>query len=145
MGYSYGIFIWDRKCVWIVFCGRSVNTCQKITHTATHCNTLQHTATHCNTLQHTTPATTTQHPCHSWAAPQVVYKAALLARTRHVGLPVPPPFLLLTPIHPPIPPEGRAVALPVCVCVRGLCFAVCCSVLQCVAVCWQLRRLRVCA
>jgi len=34
---------------------------ERVQHTATHCNTLQHTATHCNTLQHTATHHNTLH------------------------------------------------------------------------------------
>jgi len=83
-------------------------------HTATHCNTLQHTATHCNTLQHTaTHCNTLQHTAthlHEWEADEekkIETREVADERSQHH-----PPWRVLRQIDP-----------------------VCCSVLQCVAVC----------
>jgi len=86
-------------------------------HTATHCNTLQHTATHCNTLQHMCTL--------SWTVVCIPGACVVQAPSvrGHAIKNASPTFLFGKP------PLSLTALWCVAVC------SVCCSVLQCVAVC----------
>ena len=85
---------------------KSCTHCNTLQHTATHCNTLQRTATHCNTLQHTS--------CTRCCGPS---PEASLVRCVCVCV------------------SEREVVWRSGACSHSFSCCCCCSVLQCVAVC----------
>jgi len=106
---------------------QSATHCSTLQHTATHCNTLQHTATHYNTLQHTaTHCNTLQHTAtHRNTLQHIATHCNILSGSLHfVGT---------------LYKKRRRVRHSLG---RGhhrktnvlQCVAMCCSVLQCVAV-----------
>jgi len=91
-------------------------------HTATHCNTMQHTATHCTTLHHTaTHCNTLQHTTFS------LYHACTMMTVTPNTSPGKEWILKGKENH------DRKQSSTGLKCT--LCVAVCCGVLQCVAVC----------
>ena len=101
----------DAECCGVGYCSTGSREELFLQHTAIHCNTLQHTATHCNTLQHTA----TQ---------------SLPPRTRNSAAKLPTPPSPTTSTCDAL--SSRMPSLPISSSV--LC-NMCCSVLQCVAVC----------
>ena len=93
--------------------------CNRLSHTATHCNTLQRTATHCNTLQQT--ATGVNIPW--WYAYVLVHAL----EKGELDICVPQHWRRVR-IRPPSNPVTHTSGT------YSKCVAVCCSVLQCVAV-----------
>ena len=129
-------------------------------HTATHCNTLQHTATHCNTLQHTA-ANILQHTATEWVfrfhqrwqgqrkhlSRRNAHCNALQHTATHRNAPQRTATHRNTPQHTTTQhttphtstPTNSAIPAPLAPpheLARSVlqCAAVCCSVLQCVAV-----------
>jgi len=124
--------------------------------TATHCITLQHTATHCNTLQHTA---TYSHKSlrfafayHGWHCNTHTHTntATCTPSMQHIAATCPhlqPTESAQTMTHDDSMSQCVAVCCSVLQCVAvcehtmthddsmSQCVAVCCSVLQCVAVC----------
>jgi len=97
-------------------------TLQQLPYSATHYNTLQLTATHCNTLQHTTTHCTTLHH----TATQCT-SLQLTAAENSGSVPQQPAQRVMAAAQ-----DEREGASPMSVHIE---VEVCCSVLQCVAVC----------
>ena len=114
--------------------------CSTLQHTAAHCNTLQHTATHCNTLQHTaTRCNTLQTNICLYA---VIHQKKIASSIPFAGLLVGLKLAGLSPAICPVkspstkvPCKSSNSPIPFSSLRSVLqCAAVCCSVLQCVAV-----------
>jgi len=123
--YLPNAFHWATHCEGVL---SHCNTLQHIaTHCNTHCNTLQHTATHCNTLRRSTVTHVKESYQHVLFCPKCIGLSRVLDKTERVDI-------ILSHVWQ----YSFAVCCSVlqCVAVWQYSFAVCCSVLQCVAV-WQ--------
>ena len=122
--------------------------CNSLQLTATHCNTLQHTATHCNTLQGTLCASSATHIhthtntlTHTHTPPNYVCMPHLFAVIAHTAkLQISVAFIRVTHTHAHEhthhqPAYERGLQCIAVCCFVLQCIAVYCSVLQCIAVC----------